>query len=92
MTNIPYTAPGEQATPKKKTRWPKRRDLREGQWWDEVGSPVVNAQSRKIILIGTNKLMYENECGIKRSVLISSFLRWAQALAECQNLQGEVSA
>jgi hypothetical protein len=71
--------------------WPKKKDLREGQWWDEVGSAVVNAQSRKIVLIGTTKLMYENERGIKRSILISSFLCWARTYAECQNF-GEVHA
>jgi hypothetical protein len=72
---------------------PCKHDLREGQWWDEVGSSaVVNAQSRKIILLGTQRVMYETECGIKRSVLIPTFLRWARAWAECTELEQQRKA
>jgi hypothetical protein len=66
---------------------PRKRDLREGQWWDEVGSAVGNAQSRKIVLIGTAKLMYETERGSRRSVMIPSFLRWARHFAECKEFE-----
>lgn len=63
---------------------PSKADLREGQHWDEIGTPVVNAQSRKIIMLGTKRLTYEDESGRLRTVLISSFLRWAKVFAECK--------
>lgn len=68
---------------------PGKKDLQEGQWWDEVGSAVVNAQSRKIIMLGSIRLMYETECGVRRTVLITSFLRWARHFADCQELFGK---
>ena len=61
-----------------------KTDLREGQHWDEVGSPVVNAQSRKIIMLGNKRLTYEDESGRQKTVLIASFLRWARVFAECR--------
>lgn len=63
---------------------PSKADLREGQHWDEIGSPVVNAQSRKIVTLGTKRLTYEDESGRKKTILISSFLRWAKIFAECK--------
>jgi len=62
----------------------RKSDLREGQHWDEVGSAVVNARSRKIVVLGTKQLTYEDESGRGRTVLIASFLRWARTFAECR--------
>lgn len=64
----------------------RKRDLQEGQWWDEVGSAKVNQRSRKIVLLGTTRLMYETECGHRHSVNISSFLQWARHFAECKDI------
>jgi hypothetical protein len=61
----------------------KMADLHEGQHWDEVGSPVVNTQSRKILTLGTKSVTYEDESGRKKTILITSFLRWAKIFAEC---------
>lgn len=61
---------------------PLKVNLREGQHWDEIGSAVVNAQSRKIIMLGTKRLTYEDEAGRQKTVLITSFLRWAKIFAE----------
>jgi hypothetical protein len=66
---------------------PKKSTLREGQWWDEVGSAVVNARSRKILLLGTEMLEYEDELGHTNVILISSFLRWAKHFAQCKELE-----
>jgi hypothetical protein len=64
----------------------KRNDLREGQLWDVIGSPVVNAETRLIRTLGTKSLTYRTEMGRERTVLISSFLRWAR-IAECKSLE-----
>jgi len=82
--------------PKPKTKAAKRRIrrnkrkvqkiiLREGQHWDEVGSAVVNAQSRQILILGNKRLTYVDEVGRQKTVLISSFLRWARTFAECKS-------
>lgn len=57
--------------------------LREGQIWDEVLGGPVNGISRKIVMIGTDRLMYEDDYGVRRSVQIRSFIRWAKREAEC---------
>ena len=63
----------------------KANDLREGQHWDVIGSPVVNAETRKIVLLGTKSLTYEDEVGRRKTILVSSFLRWSN-MAECKSL------
>ncbi len=72
---------------RRKTRSPNKRDLREGQWWDEVGSAVVNARSRKIITLGSINLQYEDELGRRKIIEIASFLRWARTFAECKEVK-----
>ena len=61
----------------RKSKWPK-----EGQIYDEVGSAVVNARSRHVILVGSERVLYRDEVGRERSVKIMSFIRWARTFAE----------
>ena len=60
----------------------RRNDLREGQWWDEISSAAVNARSRRIVMIGSRLLTYEDEMGRTFTIRIDSFLRWCRMNAE----------
>jgi hypothetical protein len=65
----------------------KRADLHEGQHWDEVGSPVVNARTRTITMLGTKRVTYKDEVNRLKTILITSFLRWANVFAESNQVK-----
>lgn len=65
----------------------KKKDLREGQVWDDILSGGINAVERKIITLGTDLLTYEDIFGKRRTIKINSFLSWANSTAVCSELK-----